>query len=97
MQHGEGFCEQRRLAFCGACRLKARVPETGTRGETHVMHKGAACVAPDTLVSAIAKQMRDADVGALPVKAEGLLVGIVPDRDITCRALADGKGSRLPE
>ena len=56
-----------------------------------VMHKGAAYVAPDTLVSAIAKQMRDADVGALPVKAEGLLVGIVTDRDITCRALADGK------
>jgi len=56
-----------------------------------VMHKGAAHVAPDTRVSAIAKQMRDADVGALPVKADGRLVGIVTDRDIACRALANGK------
>jgi len=56
-----------------------------------VMHKGAAFVAPNTLVSEIAKQMRDNDVGAIPVKADGHLVGIVTDRDITCRAVADGK------
>jgi CBS domain-containing protein len=55
------------------------------------MHKGAAFVAPNTLVSEIAKQMRDNDVGAIPVKADGHLVGIVTDRDITCRAVADGK------
>lgn len=55
-----------------------------------VMHKGATCVAPDTLVREIAKRMRDKDVGAIPVKANGHLVGIVTDRDITCRALADG-------
>jgi CBS domain-containing protein len=35
--------------------------------------------------------MRDADVGALPVKADGRLVGIVTDCDIACRALANGK------
>jgi len=56
-----------------------------------IMHKGATYVAPDTLISAIAKQMRDADVGALPVKENSHLVGIVTDRDITCRALADAK------
>lgn len=56
-----------------------------------VMHKHAICVTPDTLVRAIAKQMRDADVGALPVTADGRLVGIVTDRDIACRALADSK------
>ncbi|MBN9040922.1 MAG: inosine-5-monophosphate dehydrogenase [Rhizobiales bacterium 62-47] len=56
-----------------------------------VMHKGVAHIALDTRVSAIAKQMRDDDVGALPVKADGRLVGIVTDRDIACRALADGK------
>jgi CBS domain-containing protein len=33
--------------------------------------------------------MRDSDVGAIPVKADSQLVGIVTDRDITCRALAD--------
>jgi CBS domain-containing protein len=56
-----------------------------------VMHKGATYIAPDTLVSEIAKRISDADVGAIPAKADGHLVGIVTDRDITCRALADGK------
>lgn len=56
-----------------------------------VMHKGAAYVAPNTLVREIAKRMREADVGAIPVKANGQLLGIVTDRDITCRAVANGK------
>jgi CBS domain-containing protein len=55
-----------------------------------IMHKGATCVEPSTPVSEIARRMRDMDVGAIPVKADGRLVGIVTDRDITCRALADG-------
>jgi len=54
-----------------------------------VMHKGATCVEPSTSVKEIAKRMRDEDVGAIPVKANGHLVGIVTDRDLTCRALAD--------
>lgn len=54
-----------------------------------VMHNGATCVEPSTPVREIAKRMRDTDVGAIPVKADGHLVGIVTDRDITCRALAD--------
>ncbi len=54
-----------------------------------IMHKGATCVEPGTPVTEIAKQMRDSDVGAVPVRADGQLVGIVTDRDITCRALAD--------
>ena len=56
-----------------------------------VMHKGAACVTPDTLVSKIAVQMRDDDIGVMPVKADGHLIGIVTDRDIACRAVPDGK------
>jgi CBS domain-containing protein len=54
-----------------------------------VMHKGTTCVEPGTPVREIAKRMRDSDVGAIPVKADGRLVGMVTDRDITCRALAD--------
>ena len=54
-----------------------------------VMHKGTTCVEPSMLVREIAKYMHDSDVGAIPVKADGRLVGIVTDRDITCRALAD--------
>jgi len=55
-----------------------------------VMHKGATCVEPTTSIREIAKRMRDADIGAIPVKANGQLVGIVTDRDLACRALANG-------
>jgi CBS domain-containing protein len=54
-----------------------------------VMHQGATCVELSTPLREIAKRMRDADVGAIPVRANGQLVGIVTDRDIACRALAD--------
>ena len=54
-----------------------------------VMHHGATCVEPSTPLREIAKRMRDTDVGAIPVKADGQLVGIVTDRDIACRAIAD--------
>ena len=57
-----------------------------------VMHKGTTCVEPSTSVREIAKRMREGDIGAIPVKADNRLVGIVTDRDITCRALA-GSGN----
>ncbi|HEY4774694.1 MAG TPA: CBS domain-containing protein [Xanthobacteraceae bacterium] len=55
-----------------------------------IMHKGAVCVEPATPVKEIAKRMRESDVGAIPVSAGGQVVGIVTDRDVTCRALANG-------
>lgn len=55
----------------------------------NVMHVGATWAEPSTPVREIAKRMREADVGAIPVKANGQLVGIVTDRDIACRALGD--------
>lgn len=55
-----------------------------------VMHKGATCVDASTPITEIAKRMRESDVGALPVRADGHLAGIVTDRDITCRAVAKG-------
>ncbi|MDX6724476.1 MAG: hypothetical protein QOD73_2880 [Solirubrobacteraceae bacterium] len=43
-----------------------------------------------TLVEA-AREMRDGDVGALIVVENGSVAGIVTDRDIVVRAIADGK------
>ena len=56
-----------------------------------MMHKGVECVSPDTAINAIAKKMRELDVGAIPVAADGKLVGMVTDRDITIRCVADGQ------
>ena len=52
-----------------------------------MMHKGVECVSPDTAINLIAKKMRDLDVGAIPVAANGKLVGMVTDRDITIRCV----------
>lgn len=55
------------------------------------MHTGIEWVEPDTPVLEIAQKMRDLDIGAIPVCEKDHLVGIVTDRDITCRAVAKGE------
>ena len=44
----------------------------------------------DTLMQ-VAAMMRDGDMGSVPVVEDGRLVGIVTDRDIVVRSIADGK------
>ena len=44
----------------------------------------------ETSLREAAAMMRDGDVGAVPVVEDGRLVGIVTDRDIVVRCLADG-------
>ena len=56
-----------------------------------MMHRGAEFVAPNATLQQIAKKMRDFDVGAIPVCDKGKPVGIVTDRDLAIRALANGK------
>jgi CBS domain-containing protein len=53
-----------------------------------VMHKGVDWVNPDTPVTELAKLMRDHDVGAIPIGENDHLVGMVTDRDIVCKGLA---------
>lgn len=54
------------------------------------MHKGVEWVTPDTPVRVLANIMRDQDIGAIPVGENDRLVGMVTDRDITVRAVANG-------
>jgi CBS domain-containing protein len=51
-------------------------------------------VEPDTPVSEAAKRMAREDVGPLPVVEEGRLVGIVTDRDLVVRVLAEERDPR---
>lgn len=55
------------------------------------MHKDAQWVSPDTPVKAVAKAMAEQDIGAIPVGENDRLIGMVTDRDIVVRGLADGK------
>jgi CBS domain-containing protein len=56
-----------------------------------LMHKGVEILAPDTPVTKLAKIMREKDIGVIPVGSNGKLIGMVTDRDITLRAVANGK------
>ena len=55
------------------------------------MHQGAEWVGPQTSVTEIAKKMRELDVGSIPVGENDRLIGMVTDRDIICRGVANGR------
>jgi CBS domain-containing protein len=54
------------------------------------MHKGVEWVPPDTPVRDLANMMRNQDIGAIPVGENDRLVGMVTDRDVAVRAVANG-------
>lgn len=56
-----------------------------------VMTHDPRTVAPDSSVADVARAMRDGDVGAVLVADSGRVRGIVTDRDIVVRAIADGR------
>jgi CBS domain-containing protein len=55
------------------------------------MHNGAQWVSPETTVKAVAKAMLEQDIGAVPVGENDRLIGMVTDRDIVLRAVANGE------
>jgi CBS domain-containing protein len=56
-----------------------------------LMTASPATVAPSQSVVEAARLLRDHDVGSLPVCEDDRVVGMLTDRDIVVRALADGK------
>jgi CBS domain-containing protein len=57
-----------------------------------IMTRGAECTSPHATLREAAGRMRDLNVGALPVCGESdRLVGMVTDRDITVRAVAEAR------
>jgi CBS domain-containing protein len=59
---------------------------------SEVMTSGVECINPDGTLQDAARKMRDLDVGVLPVCGmNDRLAGIITDRDIAVRAVAEGK------
>ncbi len=59
-----------------------------------IMTENPACCTPDTNLQAVARLMVEHDCGCVPVvENEETMrpVGVVSDRDITCRCVAEGK------
>lgn len=64
-----------------------------------IMTSNPVCVTPDTPITDAAQMMKDQNVGLLPVvEAQGSdrLVGVITDRDIAIRHVAEGHGSGCP-
>ena len=59
-----------------------------------VMTPNPRSVAPTETLQAIARIMRDEDTGVVPVVENGKVVGMVTDRDIVIRAVAEGSLDR---
>jgi len=57
-----------------------------------LMSTDVECVTPDTKLQQAAEMMAQHDVGLLPVvDADQRLVGVISDRDIVCRSVAQGR------
>ena len=56
-----------------------------------IMTEGAETITPTAQVRDAARLMRARNVGALPVGENDRLVGVVTDRDIVIRAVAEGR------
>jgi CBS domain-containing protein len=57
-----------------------------------IMHPGAECISENDSVAAAAQKMRDLGVGSLPIcGADDRLHGILTDRDIVIKCIAEGR------
>jgi CBS domain-containing protein len=64
-----------------------------TAGE--IMHPDAACIDANETLNTAARRMRDLHVGSLPIRgADGQLRGIITDRDLVVRCLAENGDPR---
>lgn len=56
-----------------------------------IITRNVETIGPQTTVREAAQRMRSMDVGSLPVCDGAHLLGMITDRDITIRAIADGR------
>lgn len=52
--------------------------------------------APDDTIGQAARTMRDIDAGFLPIGENDRLIGMITDRDLAIRGLAEGRGPGTP-
>jgi len=55
-----------------------------------IMSRDVAALAPSNTITEVAQQMRLLNVGSLPLVQNERLVGVITDRDIVLRVVADG-------
>lgn len=70
--------------------------ENARRHCREIMTGNVQTAAREMTLREVAAIMRDGDMGAVPVVEAGKLAGIVTDRDIVVRAIAEGKNADTP-
>ena len=63
---------------------------------SEIMTKNVRTATRDLSLRDVASMMRDGDMGAVPVVDGGKLIGIVTDRDIVVRSVAEGRDASTP-
>ena len=58
-----------------------------------LMTRDVKVVSPEMTIGEAAREMREGDFGMTPVGENDRMIGTISDRDITIRAVAEGKGS----
>jgi len=61
-----------------------------------VMTHDPITVEASTTIAQVARKMREGDTGAILLEENGKLAGIITDRDIVVRAIADGRDPETP-
>ncbi|MGI6727608.1 MAG: CBS domain-containing protein [Anaerovoracaceae bacterium] len=63
-----------------------------------LMSNSIICARPETSIEQVAKQMRQADVGSIPIcDDQDKVLGIITDRDIVVRALSSDENNKNAE
>lgn len=62
-----------------------------------IMTKDVTGLAPSASIAEVAQTMRRLDVGSVPLIEDGRLVGVITDRDIVLRVVADGLDPHLEQ
>ena len=62
-----------------------------------IMTTSVESVGPATDLMVVARRMKELDVGAVPVVEDDQLIGIITDRDIVIRAVAEGRDLLLEQ
>lgn len=60
------------------------------------MTRDVRLVRPEQTLQDAARLMAELDIGCLPVEENDRMVGMITDRDITVRAVAEGRGPQTP-
>jgi CBS domain-containing protein len=61
-----------------------------------IMSRDVDVLGPDATIREAARHMRDRDIGSIPIGKDDRLIGMLTDRDIVIRCIADGCNADTP-